>query len=143
MGIRKIVKRGVSGGFSPSRWMSVESIRENGHFIGELFRAVFYRKKDKGDALKNKSFEEVMQYYKMTEKDLEVRMRKSRLLILFCLSLGFIVLGYMLYLFVEDQLLAGAICYEDDFNLFQMKRRRLGCTFKEWFNSLSHKGQSE
>ena len=152
MGIRNIVKRGVSGGFSPTRWMSVESIKENGHFIGELFQAVFYRKKSKNEALQKKSFEEVMQHFKMTEKDLEMRMRKSRLLILFCLGLGILVLGYMAYLYIDGQLLAGTIClmlsfvmfsyaFREHFNLFQMKQRRLGCTFKEWFNSLSRKGQ--
>lgn len=152
MGIRNIVKRGVSGGFSPTRWMSVESIRENGHFIGELFRTVFYRKNKKDNPLKKKSFDEVMQHYNMTEKDLEMRMRKSQLLILFCLGLGVLVLGYMIYLFIDDQLLAGFIClmlsfvmfsyvFREHFNLFQMRQRRLGCTLKEWFNSICHKGR--
>lgn len=145
MGFKNAMKKGLFSGLNPLRWMGMEQIKGNGQTIGQITKRLF----DASDSSKKnppKTFEEAMERYKLSEADLQKRMRSSLRLVYFCLGLSVLLIIYTLYLFFSHLVLSGfvtimltlllwAYAFREHFNYFQMKQRRLGCTFREWFIS--------
>lgn len=144
MGIKKTVKKGITAGWSPTRWAGTDHLKENASVIKNLARSIFRRNKGE-DAGRVESFEQALQRLGMSEQDLQKRMNNSKIIVAFAGSLAFLVFLYMFYMFLHHSVLSGIVCLvltivllsyavREHFNLFQMRQRRLGCTLKEWFN---------
>jgi intracellular multiplication protein IcmV len=149
MGIGKSLKKGVSSGFKVKRWAATDSIKDNGLFIVKLFKSIFKRKQD--EKVITETFEQAKIRMDLTDEDLSKRVRSGRYLVLFCLALAVALAIYMYCLFSRGQLLAGllslvlcltmlAYAYREHFNIFQIQQRRLGCSFKQWFQYVCKKG---
>lgn len=148
MGFKTVVKGSLTSGVNLKRWVGIDGIKSNAQLVGRLITGVFER--DEARKIKEKksfeNFEECVQHYGLTESTLKARMKKMLQVVYFCLALAAALIAYTVYLFHEGRLLGGfdtslltlvllAQAFREHFNYFQMKQRRLGCTFKEWFAS--------
>lgn len=94
-------------------------------------------------AKRQETFEEAASRLKLTEVDIQRRMREFLHLAIGFAALALLVLAYTVYLFWCGDIAAGMLgslvtlitltqVFRYHFWYFQMKKRKLGCTFKEW-----------
>ena len=140
MGVKQVVKKGLFSGLNPMRWIGYEQIVSNGRTIKDM---VDHIAKPTQTSYQATSFEECMQHYGLTEADIKQRMKNSYRIAMVCLALSLGMILYTIYLFVKHLPFGSIICmvltlilwayaFREHFNYFQMKQRRLGCTFKDW-----------
>ena len=150
MGFRRIMKKGLSSGLNPFRWVGMEQIKGNGRTISDISKKLF-KTNNHSQATPPKTFADAMRRYGLTEAALQKRMKSSLRLAYFCVALSVVMIAYTIYLFASHLVLSGfvttmlalllwAYAFREHFNYFQMKERRLGCTFQEWFTSTFTKG---
>ncbi|MCH9744884.1 MAG: type IVB secretion system protein IcmV [Gammaproteobacteria bacterium] len=148
MGLGKSLKKGISSGFKVKRWIDSDNLKSNGLLIVRLWKSIFRVKKEKPI---RETFEQARARMNLTDEDLAKRVRLGFCTVWFCLGLAFALCIYMFYLFSHTQIMAGLVClmlmltmlayaYREHFNIFQIKQRRLGCTFKQWVQYISKKG---
>jgi len=146
MGLKNAMKKGFFSGLNPFRWVGMEQIKGNGQAIGDITKKLFDSSGNSKKRNPPKTFDEAMQRYGLSEADLQKRMRSSLRLAYFCLGFSALLIIYTIYLFFSHLVLSGfvtiiltlllwAYAFREHFNYFQMKQRRLGCTFNEWFIS--------
>lgn len=148
MGFKKVVKKGLTGGISPKRWLGYDSIKTETKLLSKIFGGVFKRSKK---AEKKETFEEAVKRFNLTEGDIQKRIKSSKELAMIFFGMGGLLFVYAIYQWSMGRLLSGIICltlmllisaygFREHFNMFQMRERRLGCTYLEWFNSTFKKG---
>ena|SRR5579872_3984403 len=132
-GLENLAKKAV--GFS--------GLRKNAQAIGAVAVSLTTIQKPG----REETFEEAMTRLNLTPQDIQNREREfKRLVIVFCL-LGVGVLAYFVYSVTQKALIASlgsmgifffivAHVFRYHFWLFQIRQKRLGCTFKEWFRYL-------
>lgn len=124
------------------RWMSFESLKENTRSTTSLVRDVFTPEQ----ATHHETFEQAMARLKLTENDLNQRVKEFTRLFIFFTGLGLCIIGYALYMAFTYRYMVSIIslciasyvfaqAFRFHFWLFQIKNRKLGCTMKEWFHS--------
>ena len=144
MGLFKVVKKSVTSGLNVKEWVGYSQLKENTSILGRLFKGVF--KRPKSEAIVE-SFDEAVQRLDLSEDDLKQRMKTAKQVVLFCGSAAVLIFFYMFYIFSQGQFLSGLICLmltvlmslytiREHFNLYQMRQRRLGCSFEEYVSSL-------
>lgn len=135
--IKKIVKPLVD---VPS-WMGTEWIGHHWTVIRDSFQTLFYAR----EVTYTEDFSQAMARLGLTEADLKKRVRDYSILFIIFLVFGIGVFLYMLYLLSELHWRGGIIAFavaffafaqafRCHFWVFQIKQRRLGCTFKDWVN---------
>lgn len=150
MGVFRALKKGIGSGFRVKRWLGTGRIKDSTKTVKTLAQTVFKTETDEG--LKDLDFEACLKYYKMTEADLELRMQQAKKWIRFCLAGSVLAFAYLCYQIHSGEILGSFVCFmitalmlayafREHFNLFQMRERRLGCTFNEWFSSLFSRGK--
>lgn len=147
MGVKKILKTGLN----PKQWLGLDVLKQQTKVLGQTFKAsILLKDKANSEHYQPASFEECLEHYGISEEGLKKKMRDSLWTVYFYLGLSVITLIYMIYQFKYHGILAGLMCvtltlvlwvmgFREHFYLFQMRQRRLGCTVKEWFNSLFKK----
>ncbi len=145
MGFKKVVKKGFFSGFNAKRWVGMDQIKRSGGTVKDLYADLY---KKKGDEVPRKeTFEECVQRYGLSEKDIQKKMKIFQLLAVGFFIGSFFVFAYTVFLFSTGMFLAGmvslmltfllwAYAFREHFNYYQMKQRRLGCTVQEWFSSI-------
>ena len=140
MAIRDIFKVSRKTFFNPSGWLDTESLIAYNTTIWGSIRGLFRAPA----AEKKETFAEAAARLHLTEEDI-VRIQNNYLIY----ALIFIVLGVVLFLFslylafyhntfhgwllaLVAAGLAGAQAFRFHFWYFQVKFRKLGCTFEEW-----------
>ncbi|AAO91145.2 type IVB secretion system protein IcmV [Coxiella burnetii] len=142
MGFKNTVKKGFFSGLNPMRWVGYEHIASNAKTIRNIVDNII--EKPTAASSQKETFEECLRRFNLTEEDIKKRMKNALRIVIFCLALSFGMAGYTVYLFVHGLPLSAFVCviltfvlwayaFREHFNYFQMKQRRLGCTFKEWF----------
>lgn len=140
MAIKDVLKVSRKTFLNPSGWIDAESIKKNNAAIFTVLKNLF--RKDK--PLREESFEEAMERMGVTEAEvnnIEVNYRTYSLIFIIC---GLLVFAYSLYLLFSVHTFSGwllatsatalffAQAFRYDFWAFQIKKRKLGCTFAEW-----------
>jgi intracellular multiplication protein IcmV len=152
MGVKRVIKRGFFSGLNPLQWIGYEQIANNGRTIKNMVDNIIQPNANQ-EFTAAKSFEECMQHYQLTEEGLKKRMKNSLRVAQVCLTTSILMIAYWIYLFIHGLPLAAVVCivltlllwayaFREHFNYFQMKQRRLGCTFKEWFAAIFKGKQS-
>lgn len=142
MGAVKIIKKSVAAGWNVSSWVGTKQIKNNAFLIKDLAKSVFTPAKD-SSGVKVETFAQAMRRLGMTEADLQKRIKASTNLIFFCGLLTIPMFAYTIYIWMSHFYLPSFVClmltfllavytYREHFNRFQMRQRRLGCTFLEW-----------
>ena len=123
-----------------STWMGTDSIKANGQAIGTIFERV----RNYTPSGRVETFDEAMKRLGLDEEALNKRKRQ-------CLLSGWLFVAFSLSLFVYSfslllhdhlvsffiafllALIAGLTAYREGFWYYQMTKRKLGCSHKEFF----------
>ena len=126
-----------------SAWLGTAEIKRNTGNLKQLAKMLFTVKKPEV----NETFEEAVKRYNLTEADLEQKQKHYLITSSLCFALFLGILSYTVYLFSVGHymsfvmsamvsLLASAFFFKEHFWYTQIKHRRLGFTFFEWFKSI-------
>lgn len=143
MGLKSTMKKGLFSGLNPKQWIGFNQLQSDSKTLGSIAKSVFQRSKE---AEKKETFEEALKRFNLTEEDLKKRMHSAKQLVMIFVAFGGALFAYMIYQWSSGHFTEGFIClilsaltlsyaFREHFNLFQMRQRRLGCTYKEWFKS--------
>lgn len=140
MPIKDIFKVNRKTFFSPSNWLGLDNLKTATLGVATVLKSVFRAPKPQ----RQESFEEAMKRLELTEADVEAKANNF-----LNYALGFAILavctfiasffyllsyhtiaGFLLCLAVTTLLASQAFRFH--FWYFQMKHRKLGCTFDEW-----------
>lgn len=144
MGIFKSTKK-VAGKVVDVRvdkWVSWGYLTETADRFKTILSDIAIPKK----ATYSETFKDAMQRLDLSEEDLQARKKEFTRLFYFFIGLAITVIIYALYSALKGHLLPSLIsfclslycltqAFRFHFWLFQIKNRKLGCTFKEWLNS--------
>lgn len=121
-------------------WIGLKNIIHQAREIKSSAAAVFVPQKPSTD---KETFEQAMIRLNLSEQDIQQKQKDFLRLAIIFASIGVVILCYALYIawfgafgsfllaFVVS-LIALAMAFRHHFWWFQVKKRKLGCTIKEW-----------
>ena len=121
-------------------WLGWRNIKKDTQSLYNTIQSIFaIRKADK------ETFEQAKERLNLTDQDIAASASYYIKLTIVFVAVGFLCIAYTFYLFVEGTFIAGIIAllvaffvflkaFSVHFQYFQIKNRKLGCTFQEWFN---------
>jgi intracellular multiplication protein IcmV len=124
-------------------WIDWDRIRSGGSFVKQATKTYFVLEQ-KAPA-KSEAFNEAMARLNLSDADLAQRSRNLLRLSYFMASIAcgvFLYTGYHLFfgtfsgviLSIAVTSIAAALAFRYHFWYFQIKQRKLGCSFTEWYN---------
>lgn len=127
-----------------SDWLGIGMLTGMFSFCRDIFMMVFMPNKLAKPV--QETYEEAVARMKLTDADLENRKKMFMTQMILYLSAGIAVLAYAVWLAFSGfitatfiailvSILSMAYAFRSHFWLFQMKQKRLGCTFKEYLDS--------
>lgn len=142
-GAKSVVTKGLS--IRIDKWMSLEHIEETFDRTRLIVKDLFKPKK----ARYSETFEQAMERLALTDEDLEQRKREFIRLTIAFIVIAILLLGYGAYWLFHGKawitliatflsMYAFSQAFRFHFWLFQLRNKKLGCTFSEWFNSQIH-----
>lgn len=143
MGIRSYIKNTAKNNLNVKGWSSWDSIKKGGQVVGELAKDF---KVPTAEATK-RTFDEAVREYGLTESDIQLRMKSSLRVAIFCAALGLAALCWTVLLLTKALFFSSVVAFalavlmfaygfREHFHYVEMKQKRLDCTVKEWFFSL-------
>lgn len=133
--------------FNPRQWMNYDNVKESGENVTDMAKDLIKIRKSS----RTETFDEAIQRLNLTEQDVEDK--KSSLLLT---SRIYFAIGVGLFLYTLFNVFAASVygaiisgimtflalvlAYRDSFYYFQMKQKRLGCSFKEWLAFITRRG---
>ncbi|OGT42653.1 MAG: hypothetical protein A3F42_03865, partial [Gammaproteobacteria bacterium RIFCSPHIGHO2_12_FULL_37_34] len=147
MAVRQVFKVSRKTFFNPRGWFGYDGFKEDTKTIWGIVIDLF----SPPATAQEETFEEAMQRLELSESDLQSTARHYYFYILFFAILGTGILFYAFYLIFQYHLfwpwlLAMSIAalfyvyaFRYHFWIFQIKRRKLGCTFAEWWAGQSRR----
>jgi intracellular multiplication protein IcmV len=122
-------------------WLDTERTQGFLVYIVDMFKKLFYLQPQQSE----ESFLDVKERLKLDDAALLKQQKKLLSLSLFMLFLAVLILGYIFYqalygsfvgavLSVVVMFIALALAFRYHFWYFQLKRKKLGCSFKEWLS---------
>ena len=144
MGFRDVLKTGMR----PKSWFGWDQHKDNLSALSRLLGFLLCRRAQ----AQPETFEQALKRLSMTEADLQQRMQNGFWVIAFCLGLAVAMGFYMHFFIMRGQLMPHLTCLmlilvlltyavREHFNLYQMRQRRLGCSFREYLKSLLQRGK--
>jgi intracellular multiplication protein IcmV len=135
------VKRLFTSLFNVKSWIDYERIRAGKQYIVERCTTYFVP----GKIQKTESFESAKAKLKLSDKDLLVRQKGLLRLSLTMAGVAILMFIYALYnlfyayylavlISLVVVLMALAMAFRYHFWYFQIKQKKLGCSFREWFS---------
>lgn len=142
MKILNFAKRIVRPFVNVSAWMGYEQLKETTKSLADYIKNIFIPQQ----AQHTETFEEALKRLNLTEEDIKQRAKTFTWMTIFWLVMAIAVLVYGIYIAgygswhgfiacIAITLVALAQAFRNNFWLFQIKQKRLGCTFKEWLNA--------
>jgi len=146
MGVEKIVKRVLTFGLEPSKWIGVDNLKENGGLINRLVQGLLGKnKKDKDQAAIPETFQQAVTRHEMTKDDIKGRQRLAVILLMSYLiaSLALLVYGVVL-IASKGFLLSPLVCFilamlllvnavREHIVYYQFKLQRSNITLAIWY----------
>lgn len=128
--------------FDVPAWIGTNTIRQNTSWLSQLIKQTF-KARHFSEVGQPASFTDAMQRIGVSEEDLPGRARHFFWVSLMFLLLSIVSLGYMAYLWSHASwlvMMAAVVvfclfstrAYFYSFWCFQIRQKRLDCTFKEW-----------
>lgn len=147
MGFFKGVGRAVKPLVNIPKWMSAKQLSSDAAYIADVAKKLA----TPPTAKHKETFEEALIRLKLSEADIQKRYHEFKRLALVFLTVFILLMGYMSYLLFNflsgpvswrALLLCFIVCLiafiqvvRFHFWMYQIKKRRLGCSFKEYFFS--------
>ena len=143
MGFKRTFGKVISN-FNPLRFMGMNTIKENTHFIKGLYKDGIMGKAPSVIS-KDATFEDLMQASGINEADLKARVASSQRFLVLGLVFLLALVVYAIYLFTGGQLFSGVVtllmsvlmctyAWREHFIMTQIKHRRVTMTVSEWFD---------
>lgn len=142
MAIRDLFKVNRKTFFNPAAWIGYQSLKQHTLLMYGVLKTLFTKEKP----LRTETFEQAMQRFKLHEKDIDSMSTDYRVYAGVLFLLGVSSVSYCVYLLIHHTQVLGFImgisasalffaqAFRYDFWAFQLKQRKLGCTFNEWRN---------
>lgn len=143
MALKDIVKVTRKTYFNPRGWFDYDNFKAQTLNVVALFKQVFRPVFNPTTAGHAETFHQAVQRYKLTEHDLAQISRNYLIFAIFFLLLSVGLLALCLYYLLHFHFLAAIVtvgimvlmlaqAFKYHFWHFQIKQRKLGCTFEEW-----------
>ena len=144
MAVRDIFKITRKTFFNPSGWLDLDSLREQNQTIWTVFKSMFTAQRPE----REETFSEAMKRLDLSERDVQFGATNYRIYALVFFLLGLLLMFYAFFLLFHYKTLLGwflgmasaalfyAQAFKYDFWSLQMRRRKLGLTFKDWKKSI-------
>lgn len=141
MAIRDIFKISRKTFFDPSRWIDYEGLKTQNKGLWAMTKDLFVVEKP----THKETFAQAMKRLGLTKENIQETQSFYQRYALFFFILGLLIFFFSFYLLfahvsISGWLLGlgatafcGAMAFRYDFWAFQIKHRKLGCTFNEWF----------
>jgi len=121
--------------------MGLASIKQIAFWIGTMMVPFRGKKKE----VLSETFEEAMQRLQLTEEDLVKRRQALWIQSMVILGLGLLMIAYCFFSLYQATFVSAwlsflfsvllfAYAFRAHFWYYQLSKRKLGCTFSEWFN---------
>ena len=140
--VKEVLKVNRKTFLNPRGWLDYEQVKQEGQaFIG-LFKAVFVKDVNQPPVIQE-TFEEAMQRLNITPDEIENTKNNYLTFAIFFVLAGVVLIGFSIYMLLHGFLLGTllsiaiiAVLFAQAFRFhfwsFQIKHRKLGCTFEEW-----------
>ncbi|MCL5261663.1 MAG: type IVB secretion system protein IcmV [Gammaproteobacteria bacterium] len=151
MAQEKARKRGFFKSFvDVRRWVFYDEIINNAKIIVNLGKSVLLLDKK---PTTTETFAEAVERFQLSENDLVLKEKHFFQFTLSYLIIGFLLLCYATYLllFVDALMVGSAViimallmfvyAYREHFWFMQIRKRKLGCSFKEWVRFVTKREQ--
>ncbi|MGD9109162.1 MAG: type IVB secretion system protein IcmV [Gammaproteobacteria bacterium] len=123
-------------------WLGYENLKNNTKSLYYWCRSLLVPKKTKP---RKETFDQAVARLRLTEEDLAKKSRNFIFQAYLFLGVAFFCFIYAFYLFFKIKILAGGLvlilaayliikAYLAHFWFFEIKHRKLGCSFKEWLH---------
>ena len=144
MAIRQLFKVSRKTFFNPTGWLNYRVLEDQSKTVWDIFRNIF----SVTQPARKETFKEAMNRQGLTDKDIDEGAYIYRVYAFFFLFLGILAILYAFYLIIKHGTFAGwllsiavsALClgqaFKFDFWSYQMRKRHLGATFKDWKRDL-------
>lgn len=144
MAINKTVKDAVKVSrrtfFNPRSWLDYDMVKENTTTVVNIFKDTFKRE---SPPVITETFEQALQRLNISNEEVENIKNNYLSFAVFFLLIGFVLIGFAIYFFLQGSILDFALAiaisavlfaqaFRFHFWYFQIKHRKLGCTFEEW-----------
>lgn len=127
--------------FDVPRWIGVEQYKRTNKTLFAYLKDAFR----KTDSSRNEQFDEAMQRMQLTEEDLRVTLKCHVRNFYIMAFVAMLLSIYGIYLLLEGAfsaalidfvviLFVGVRVFQFNFWAYQIKTRRLGCTFRDWLS---------
>lgn len=134
-------------------WMGLSELKNYSLTIKDLFNSLFVLPKIQGEHHLNESFDEAMQRLNLNETQLIQRAKEIAILFKLLLTAAVLILCYSIYLLTNGMYMASMLAFSvmlyvaaqafrQHFWLYQIRRRKLGCSLQEWFDD-NFRGKSK
>lgn len=141
MKIGQTVKNIVKPHIDASTWVGLPFLSQSITHVADMTKGLVIPQQ----ATYQETFEEAMTRLNLTEEDLQRRLKEFRNIQLIFLILAVCAIAYFLWSFLNGIFSNALIClavfaltcsqlFRYNFWAFQIKQRRLGCTFKQWYS---------
>jgi intracellular multiplication protein IcmV len=148
MGILKTTKK-VSGhifNFKVSQWLDLDALKGFTNYFLQQFKLLYQIEQ----ATQTETFEEAIDRFELTPKDLQIKYSQYSFLIFFFSGISLLLLSYTFFLAHKENwmgtvmsaaltLYAWSLVFRYHFWRYQVKRQKLGCTLSEWLGDLFRK----
>lgn len=125
------------------KWMDAKRIGQDAGYISAIAKSIFSSQRAKH----KESFEGATKRLNLSHAVLQQRYKEFRRLFIIFLLISLLILAYTLLLLIEGSwraffmstvvfFIAFVQVYRYHFWMYQIKQRRLGCSFREWFKHL-------
>ncbi|MCC5791854.1 MAG: type IVB secretion system protein IcmV [Legionellaceae bacterium] len=129
--------------FNVRYWSDFDRIKAFWHYMVRAFKKLFVPPTEPRQG-SMESFEEAIKKMHMSQADLDVRQRALKRLSILMLTFAILIFGYSFYhlfwgawpgfyLSLVVSFLALVLAFRYHFWYYQIKSRKLGCSFAEWF----------
>lgn len=138
---RRPVRKFFKSFINVRRWVCYDDAKSYGIMVLTLAKNIFGIQKKEPIV---ETFAEAMDRLKLTEQDLVNKAQYFKRSAVMYLMIGLLFVAYAVYLLFDDYTILGVVvfilaslmfvyAYRESFWLMQIKRRKLGCTFKDWY----------
>lgn len=140
MAVWQIFKVSRKTFFNPRAWLDVDGVRTSTRNLWVIIRDLFVQP----TPTRRETFSEAKKRLNLTDAELKNIGQRYQLFSYMFLLLGITVLVFSFYLFIYHFTISGFIlgvvtallffgqAFRYNFYYFQIKHKKLGCTFKEW-----------
>jgi intracellular multiplication protein IcmV len=141
MALKDVVKVSRKTFFNPSQWFGYTQFKSNTQFMWDILKSIFYPPA----STKKETFAEAQKRLKLTDAEINQTGQDYLLYALVFMLLGIFTLVFSFYLLFHHLAFLGFVlglavtglflsqAFKYHFLFFQIKHRKLGCTFDEWW----------